>query len=168
MEGKGQKEAQPTVLLVSNDPEAVKWLEAAAEGLAVRQVAPRELDHGAEWLDAAVAVAHWRADDGPSALDALVALRELPVAERILLVADAEDPVELERLIAALQPQAWLPDPPPTGRWLLPFSAPCPRRTRVPARGADNGPPQSCSASALRSARCSSRSVGWRPAWRPC
>ncbi|MAE94661.1 MAG: hypothetical protein CL910_08380 [Deltaproteobacteria bacterium] len=114
MEAKGLVEAPPTVLLVSNDPEAAKWLEAAAQGLQVRQVAPRELDRSPEWLDAAVAVAHWRSEDGPSALDALAALRELPVAERLLLVAEAGDPVELERLIAALQPQAWLPDPPPT------------------------------------------------------
>ncbi len=106
-------EAPPTVLLVSRDPEAAKWLDAAVGGeLQVRQAEPSEVARGATWVDAAVAVAHWREEDGPAALDALGALRELPIAERVVLVADVE-PAELDRGLQVLQPQCWLPDPPP-------------------------------------------------------
>ncbi len=133
----GSSEAQPTILLVSSDPEAVKWLEAASGSLQVRQVAPEELDRGNAWVDAAVVVAHWRAADGPSALDRLDALRELPVAGGLLLVADSEDESELARAFERLQPQAWLPDPPPGLPLARALRAALP--SRAPGSGARRG-----------------------------
>ncbi len=105
-------DAPPTVLVASETAEAVKWVEAATPDLQIRRVAPREVE-ASPWVDAAVAVAHWRAADGPAALDHLLALRELPIAERIVLVADPET-LDLSRALEELQPHAWLPEPPPT------------------------------------------------------
>ncbi|MBW2392934.1 MAG: sigma 54-interacting transcriptional regulator [Deltaproteobacteria bacterium] len=108
-------EAMPTVLLASSDPEAPKWLDEASRGeLQIQQIAPCDLGNGSFWVDAPVAVAHLRDADGPAALDALLALRELPLAERIVLVSDLSDSTELARGLDQLQPVAWLPDPPPT------------------------------------------------------
>ncbi len=106
-------QALPTLLLVSSDPEAVKWLEPLAEDFQVRAVHPRELESGPGWIDAALAIAHWRAEDGASALDRLAALRELPMVDRIVVLAEASDPVELGRVIERLHPEAWLPERPP-------------------------------------------------------
>ncbi|MCP3984762.1 MAG: AAA domain-containing protein [bacterium] len=107
-------EALPTILLASTDPEAAKWLEEATRGeLVIRQIDPGELGAGTVWIDAPVAVAHWREADGPAALDALLALRELPLAGRIVLVSDLAEPADLTRGLDQLQPVAWLPDRPP-------------------------------------------------------
>ena len=106
-------QALPILLLVSTDPDAQKWLEPVCSEFQIRQIAPKELDRGPGWVDAALGLAHWREEDGPSALDHLAGLREIPMVERILLIADAADPVELGRVIERLAPEAWLPDPPP-------------------------------------------------------
>ncbi len=106
--------ATPVVLLASRDPEAAKWLDDAVRGdLQIRQVAPCDLGSGNAWIDAPVAIAHLREADGPGALDALLALRELPLAERVILVSDLCDVAELARGLDKLQPVAWFQDPPP-------------------------------------------------------
>jgi transcriptional regulator with PAS, ATPase and Fis domain len=124
----------PEVLVVGRDETArERVVTQLQDEVLARAVAPAALRELADWVDTAALIAVVSPPD-EGALDELAVLRELPAADRLLLlVAWEEDDEAISRAVARLRPALVLPHPSPAPALRLALQRVLPA---MPGRGA--------------------------------